>query len=375
MLEGLELNYDFLPLLDIVSLIQGVTLGSLLIVLNKRKHRSTFFLGLFLLFFSLKLVNFIFKDLNLSAIYEELLLFPFNFSWLLFALFFIYSQQVSVFSNQKTKYWILLPGILSFVAQVIIFFLPYDAKLLISENEWHDFIFTYLGIFYSWGIGIWNLTLLYKHRIEVQNSYSVIASREMQWAQTFLIYSLITSVIAHILYYIDSQNFYYKIIFSVLDLIAIYWVSFHGIVQRNVISILTNEKKYGSSKNSNTKSRHNNPDFKMEEIISEIDNYMLETESYTHTELTIDDLGKAIKMHPRKISKTINTVRHENFNTYVNHFRIKKAEKLFENKEFVNFSIEGIGNEVGFHSKSAFYNAFKKQTGTTPTKFRERFEA
>lgn len=374
MFEGLELNYDFLPLLDIVSLVQGVTLGSLLIVLNKKKDRSTLFLGLFLAFFSLKLVNFIFKDLNISAIYEGLFLFPFNFSWLLFALFFIYSQQVSIFSNRKTTYWVLLPGILSFVAQVIIFFLPYNTKLLISQNIWHDFIFTYLGIFYSWGIGIWNLNLLNKHKIEVQNSYSVLESREMQWARTFLIYSLITSVIIHILYYINSRDFYYKIIFSVLDIIAVYWISYHGVVQRNVKSILTNEKKYYSSKDLDKKSRHKNPNYKMEELISEIDNYMLETESYTRTELTIDDLAIAIEVHPRKISQTINTVRDENFNTYINHFRIKRAEKLFENKEFVNLSIEGIGNEVGFHSKSAFYTAFKKETGTTPTKFRERFD-
>ena len=238
MIETVELNYNFQTILDILGLIQGTTLGILLLILNYRHHRSTFFLGLFLLLFSLKLAIFIPKGLNLELVYPELFLLPFNFSWLLFPIFFIYSQKVSIFSNQKIKYWVLFPGILSFLLQVILYFLPYSTKLVIAESIWHELIFTIFGISYGWVIGLWNLKLLSQHRMEVQNTFSSVESKVLNWARVFLIYSLVTSVIIHIMYYIAPQNYYFKIIFSIFYLIAIYWVAVNGVRQREVYSEL-----------------------------------------------------------------------------------------------------------------------------------------
>ena len=91
-----------------------------------------------------------------------------------------------------------------------------------------------------------------------------------------------------------------------------------------------------------------------------------------HTELTIVDIAEKLKVHPRRISVAINSIHQQNFNTYVNEFRIKKAELLLADENLNNLSIEGIGLEVGFHSKSSFYSAFKKVTGTTPSNYKKK---
>jgi AraC-like DNA-binding protein len=363
--------------MDILGLIQGITLGILLLILNYRHYRSTFFLGLFLLLFSLKLAVFIPKGLNLDQVYPEFLLLPFNFSWLLFPLFFIYTQKVSIFSNQKTKYWVIVPGIISFLLQVIIYFLPFSTKLEIAESFWYELFFTFIGICYSWAIGIWNLWLIYYHKKEVQNTFSLIEFKELEWARIFLIYAITTSVIIHILYIISPQNYYFKLLFSIFDLLAIYWIAGNGIIQRNVLSTLKNEPSPNFPEVKSIVENYNQI-YAIEDLralMNQIEDYVVSTESFMSAELTIIDLAEKLKEHPKRISTAINTILNKNFNTYINQHRIKKAERLLKNKSLDNFSIEGIGKEVGFNSKSAFYSAFKKMTGMTPTAYKERTAA
>ena len=378
LIETTELTYNFQSILDILGFVQGITLGILLLILNYKHFRNTYFLGVFLVLFSLKLAIFIPSGLNIDQTYPALFLLPFNFSWLLFPIFFIYTQKISIFSDQKIKYWVLYPGIISIALQIIIYFLPYSTKLAIAQSFWHELVFTILGISYSWAIGIWNLKLLNRHRTEVENTFSFLENKVLLWVRIFLIYSLSTSMLIHILYYIAPENYYFKIIFSIFDLIAIYWVSVNGVIQQNVLSLLAKNEsgislQYASPLETDQRKITNSEDLKT--LMEEIDSYMQSTEIFLNRELTIIDLAEKLNIHPKKISACINTIFDQNFNSYVNELRIKKAEDLLSDQSLSYFSIEGISKEVGFHSKSAFYAAFKKVTGTTPNKYKEKLSA
>ena len=351
-------------------------MGILLIVLNKHRNRSTFFVGLFLLLFSLELGTWISINLKISDSYPEVFLLPFNFSWLLFPLFFVYTQQISILSDKKIKYWLLYPGILSFLIQLFIFSLPFETKEVIVESSWHKLIFWKLGNFYSWIIGGCNLWLLYNHRIEVKNTYSYLAFKELQWAKYFLIYLLATSVYGHVIAYFFPEWYVDNTMFSVMDLIAIYWVAYFGISQRNILNVINksspsdNNRLIDQDQSSSTKDTE-----KLTNLMDQIDAFMKSAEAFINPEFTIMDLAEGLKIHPKLISNSINTITNQNFNSYVNNFRIEKAIELLKMENSGAYSIEGIGTEVGFNSKSAFYSAFKKVTGTTPIKYQERLSA
>lgn len=60
------------------------------------------------------------------------------------------------------------------------------------------------------------------------------------------------------------------------------------------------------------------------------------------------------------------------FADYVNTYRVREAERLLLLEEFDQYSLEAIGLEAGFKSRSAFYTGFKKATGTTPGQYRKK---
>ena len=55
----------------------------------------------------------------------------------------------------------------------------------------------------------------------------------------------------------------------------------------------------------------------------------------------------------------------------VNGFRVEAAIAKLQDPAFDQLSVEGIGLESGFQSRSAMYAAFKKQTGYSPGHFRQ----
>ncbi|MFS4467611.1 helix-turn-helix domain-containing protein [Maribacter sp. 2210JD10-5] len=371
------MDFNIISLLDTAGFVQGLVLGILLIVLNKRKHRTTTFLGLFLILYACQRVPVILRDLKVYDNYPELYMLPLNFFWLLMPLFYLYTQEISVFSSNKKKYWLLFPGIIAFIIQVIVFFLPYETKLYIAPNLWRGAFFV-SGAVYSWIVGFWNLKLLSDHRNEVRNHFSMLVSRELQWARTFLFFSLTGTILYMAQAHFLSENQFSRFFFLAFDLIVIYWVSYHGVVQRNILSLAAKKQMYDSVASKKSQEVIPLPSLSKEylqELVEKIDGYMNTSESFVHTELTIIDLAEKVDVHPKRISKAINTIRNQNFNSYVNLFRIKKAEQILKNNEEEHLSIEGIGNEVGFHSKSAFYSAFRKVTGTTPTKYKQYISA
>ena len=366
----MELDYNIFSVLHLLGCLQGILLGLLLIFLNRRKYRSTFFLGLLIILFTLMRLHPTLQQINFYEYYPSLFRLPFNFYWLIYPLFFIYSYRVSMLADQKIPYWVLYPGMIAFVINIIIFLQPYEIKLAIDQSLWFK-AYLIAGIVYSFCIGIWNLILVNKHQVLVRDHFSRTQLRELKWVRHFLIFSFVAYLVYFPFYYLLPENIYSKVFVLIIDYVTMYWIFFFGLIQRNVLSILSENGYYSIQKKEvkhKTLQPHNE---NLAALFNKIDEHMKSSESYVQSELTIVDIAKDLQIHTKQISTAINKIQNQNFNSYINQFRIEKAINLLR-EEDSTLSIEGIGYEVGFHSKSAFYAAFKKITGTTPTKFKEK---
>jgi AraC-like DNA-binding protein len=60
-----------------------------------------------------------------------------------------------------------------------------------------------------------------------------------------------------------------------------------------------------------------------------------------------------------------------NFYNLINKYRINEAQGLILSPEKSKLKLEAIAYDVGFKSKSTFNEAFKRNTGLTPSQFRK----
>ena len=91
---------------------------------------------------------------------------------------------------------------------------------------------------------------------------------------------------------------------------------------------------------------------------------------YLNKSVKLMDLASELPYSERQVSRAINRFSEGNFNKFINSFRIEQAKELLTGGQYDHYTIEAIAEECGFSNKVSFYNAFKSNTGMSPTQFR-----
>ena len=98
--------------------------------------------------------------------------------------------------------------------------------------------------------------------------------------------------------------------------------------------------------------------------------YFFEDEKiFLDPDIRINSLAKKLDTTAHILSKIINERLGKNFSELINQYRIEEAKKRMTDPAFAHLSIMGIAMDVGFTSKSAFNESFKKQNGLTPSAY------
>ena len=108
-------------------------------------------------------------------------------------------------------------------------------------------------------------------------------------------------------------------------------------------------------------------DNKKEELYLQIISLVEKEKLFINPEISTSIIAQKLNTNKNYISQVINEFNKSNFNHFINEYRIKEARILFSDNDLNKYTIEAIGNIVGFKSKSSFYQAFKKFTGLTPS--------
>ncbi|SHE98721.1 AraC-type DNA-binding protein [Arenibacter palladensis] len=98
--------------------------------------------------------------------------------------------------------------------------------------------------------------------------------------------------------------------------------------------------------------------------------YLMDSEkTYLNPGLKLTDLASKIGISAHMTSQLINQEFGEDFNSYINSYRIKEVISIFRKGKYG--SISEVFFYVGFNNKTTFNRAFKKYTKKTPSEFIE----
>lgn len=150
-----------------------------------------------------------------------------------------------------------------------------------------------------------------------------------------------------------------------------WWILYYGIfklqivTQKDEIHQLLSKKSISIPKIDKRKTKNSS------KYIKELYRLMDEEELYKNPLLSRQELAKKIDISESLLSNIINQELSKTYIQFINEYRIVFAKSLLNNTTFNHYSIEAIGMEAGFNSKSSFFKVFKNQQKMSPGAYRK----
>lgn len=185
----------------------------------------------------------------------------------------------------------------------------------------------------------------FKQKDRLKFSIAIIASGFIAW----FVYFLITFVKFN-LFMVDA------LLYSILIYLFTFWI----LANKKAAEQLFKNKVVPTLDGIN-----------VNDIISNINLYMDSERPYLRANLSMPELASELKISQHLLSRLLNVIYNQNFNDFINNYRIGYAKKLIESPKYNNITISAIASECGFNSISVFNTAFKKITGKKPSQYRK----
>ncbi len=374
------MNFTFLDILILLGLALSFFLVALIFISKSFRKDVHYYFATAIIAINFFLIITQFESLVPSNGILELLSweFLFPYAFMMFSL-----KAIRHPLNSSRKIWLLsIPFILFSSFQFIDFIFDFDVYDWLAGHNENKLvsIIEVKAVFFLF----YSITLIGFSYIKIKST-NTLYSEEKKWLELnslFLFLFLLIwmfSEVVNIIY--DFPVWEYLLVILAIFLIIITFFGVHHLnvsEQRKQISklvvtnsIQNNTETIAKLKSENlTTSSSTKINKKIELLISlmEKENYYLESN------LTRTLIAKRLDISEGYLSELLKTNLNTNFNDFINKYRVNHTIKMFHNEKFDIFTIEAIGFEAGFKSKSVFYSSFKKIKKKSPGIYRKELK-
>lgn len=109
-------------------------------------------------------------------------------------------------------------------------------------------------------------------------------------------------------------------------------------------------------------------------LLAELASLMSTEKPYQEEDLTLPDLAKRLRVSPQTLSQLLNQKIGRSFHDYIGDHRVHDVMRCLNDPAYDSQTVLAIAQDAGFRSKSAFHDAFRRATGTTPSRYRQQRE-
>jgi len=209
------------------------------------------------------------------------------------------------------------------------------------------------------------LIVLKNYRTEIKKVFSTVDRINLSWLNFILFgFFLIWCIdLADFIIIMTSGRSLSILSISALILVFIFAnvIVYKGLKQPEIFSGMEDKPKYENSPLTEAD---------IEKYLKKMTTYMQSEKPYLNPSFNISNLARKLSIPSRYLSQVINQSLQKNFFDFVNSYRIEEAKRYLSDHSNNRKTVLEILYEVGFNSKSAFNNVFKKYTGITPTEFK-----
>ncbi|EDP71171.1 Transcriptional regulator, AraC family protein [Flavobacteriales bacterium ALC-1] len=335
-----------------IGVFNGFIASFYFLFFSKQKRVQNLFFGLLLLMLSLRIGKSIYIIFTEKA-NREILVSQIGLSaCFLIGVSLFYYLKSSV-ENKKIipQSWKLHYSILTLIIVITGIIKPYSTNI----DFWHQYFVHF--IYAVWGIYLifsgFVLKDIFKKLINKQKGCT---TSEVWLVAVFIGNALIYS--AYIIGY-----FYLYLVGTITFSVVFYALLVFLLFKKNRESVFQDiPEKYAAKKINSSEA---------EKLIRKLSDLMQTRTLFKNPNVKLKDLADGLDISKHYLSQLLNDNLEKSFAQYINELRIEEAKKLLiENNQF---TLEAIGFEAGFSSKSTFYATFKKTVGVTPSEFKKQF--
>lgn len=241
--------------------------------------------------------------------------------------------------------------------------------------ELYSLAFFVLQLVY-FSLGAWAIV---QYGRNLKNTVSDLEHTKIKYLKQFITLFWVLTFVTILLYAsietVKVEYFVLPLVISCIYVFVLYYAfhanavftqqSFKEHLQNDVPEELLNEEE-----EEDTQPKDNKILFP-EDLPAKIEMYLNEHKIFKDTEINLQKFAEQLDIPPYQVSKAINLGLGTSFYEMINKKRVEEAQVLLTSKDLKKHTIEGIAYESGFNSRTAFYRAFKKHLGKSPSEFME----